>query len=85
MARIPQKQEAEIPGTALLSKALDIVDLIAAANQRLKMRDIIDATGHSKPTLYRILSALMRRGMIQQDDRSTGGSSCQSAAQVRFR
>lgn len=62
---------AGVPGTALLSKALDIVEFVAGANNRVKLRDISAATGYAKPTLYRILSALVQRGMLQQDPRDS--------------
>ncbi|NOX40750.1 MAG: IclR family transcriptional regulator [Alphaproteobacteria bacterium] len=60
---------ANVPGTALLSKALNIIESIAATSGRLKIKEITEITGYSKPTLYRILSALVFRGMIQQDAR----------------
>jgi DNA-binding IclR family transcriptional regulator/sugar lactone lactonase YvrE len=69
MSRFPKKSETAIPGTALLSKALDVIDVVAGANERMKMRDILEATEHTKPTLYRIMSALVQRGLIQQDPR----------------
>lgn len=58
-----------VRGTALLTKALDIVELIAESDNRLKFKDIAERTGHSKSTLYRILSALGGRGMIDLDRR----------------
>lgn len=58
-----------VRGTALLTKALDIVELISDSDNRLKFKDISERTGHSKSTLYRILSALTARGMIDLDRR----------------
>lgn len=58
-----------VRGTALLTKALDIVELISDSDNRLKFKDIAERTGHSKSTLYRILSALTARGMIDIDRR----------------
>ncbi|MCP1199585.1 IclR family transcriptional regulator C-terminal domain-containing protein [Notoacmeibacter sp. MSK16QG-6] len=58
-----------VRGTALLTKALDIVELISDTDNRLKFKDIAERTGHSKSTLYRILSALSARGMIDIDQR----------------
>lgn len=60
---------APVRGTALLTKALDIVELISDSDNRLKFKDIAERTGHSKSTLYRILSALSARGMIDIDQR----------------
>ena len=56
-------------GTALLTKALDVIDRIAATGARPKVADIAAATGYARPTLYRILAALSARGMIRQDPR----------------
>lgn len=58
-----------VRGTALLSKSLDIVEMIADSENRLKFKDIAERTGHSKSTLYRILAALSARGMIDLDRR----------------
>ena len=56
-------------GTKLLDKALDLVDLVAQSERRLTAAHIATATGHSKPTVSRILSALVRRGMLTFDRR----------------
>ncbi|WP_397421716.1 IclR family transcriptional regulator [Phenylobacterium sp.] len=65
---------ADIPrsaasGTQLLDKALDLIDLVAASDQRLTANAIAQMTGHPKPTVYRILAALVRRGMLALDRR----------------
>ena len=56
-------------GTALLTKALDVIDRVAATGARPKVADIAAATGYARPTLYRILGALQARGMVLQDPR----------------
>lgn len=58
-----------VRGTALLTKALDIVEMISDSDNRMQFKDIAERTGHSKSTLYRILSALTARGMIDIDRR----------------
>lgn len=60
---------AKVPGTALLSKALDIIECIANSDGRLRIKDIADQTAYAKPTCYRILAALTSRGFIQVDPR----------------
>lgn len=65
----PMNDASPVPGTALLTKSLDIVELISDSDNRLKFKDIAERTGHSKSTLYRILSALTARGMIDIDRR----------------
>jgi IclR family KDG regulon transcriptional repressor len=71
---IHNKDYIKIPGTALLSKSLDIIECIAETEQRLKIKEIAQITGYLKPTLYRILSSLISRGMIQQDVRDNAYS-----------
>ncbi|WP_417447392.1 IclR family transcriptional regulator [Kangiella sp.] len=56
-------------GTQLLDKALNIIDVIANSTNRPKVKDLVEITGYPKPTLYRILSTLCTRGMLQVDGR----------------
>ncbi len=56
-------------GTQLLDKALNIVELVAHSNQRLTAHDIAVELDYTKPTTYRILAALVRRGMLSLDNR----------------
>ncbi|CDG53180.1 MULTISPECIES: IclR family transcriptional regulator [Halomonadaceae] len=56
-------------GTQLLDKALNIVELVAHSNKRLTAHDIAIEMGYTKPTAYRILAALVRRGMLSLDNR----------------
>lgn len=56
-------------GTQLLDKAFNIIDIIAESSSRPKVKDLVELTGYSKPTLYRILSMLVQRGVLQVDGR----------------
>jgi DNA-binding IclR family transcriptional regulator len=56
-------------GTQLLDKALDMVDLIERSSQRLSANAVALASGYPKPTVNRILSALVRRGFLAVDRR----------------
>lgn len=56
-------------GTQLLDKALNIVELVATSDRRLSAQDIADCTTYPRPTVYRILAALVRRGMLGLDRR----------------
>jgi DNA-binding IclR family transcriptional regulator len=56
-------------GTQLLDKALDLINLIERTGLRLNANAIAELSGYPKPTVYRILSALVRRGYIQLDRR----------------
>jgi DNA-binding IclR family transcriptional regulator len=56
-------------GTQLLDRALDLVDLVERSEQRLTAGSIAHASGYSKPTVNRILAALVRRGFLAIDRR----------------
>lgn len=58
-----------VRGTALLTKALDILEFVAEGDRRLNFKDIAEHTGHTRSTLYRILAALTSRGMLDVDKR----------------
>lgn len=62
------KAEKTAPqGTGVLTKAFDILDEIALQQGQANARDIADATGIARPTLYRILSAMTARGIVRCD------------------
>lgn len=56
-------------GTQLLDKALDMIDLVEQSGQRLTASAIAQTSGYPKPTVNRILSALVRRGFLALDRR----------------
>jgi DNA-binding IclR family transcriptional regulator len=56
-------------GTQLLDKALDMIDLVESSGQRLTAAAIAQACGYPKPTVNRILAALVRRGLLAIDRR----------------
>jgi IclR family acetate operon transcriptional repressor len=56
-----------VAGTALIGKALRLVDTIGAAPGAVGVRELLAATGWSRPTLYRILSALVSEGYVRRD------------------
>ncbi|MDE2369001.1 MAG: IclR family transcriptional regulator [Burkholderiales bacterium] len=45
-----------------------LLELIAAKDQRLSLRDLVDATGWPKPTLHRMLHQLEMAGLLQRED-----------------
>jgi DNA-binding IclR family transcriptional regulator len=59
-------------GTQLLDKALDLIDLIERTGLRLNANAIAALSGYPKPTVYRILAALVRRGYVLLDRRDQG-------------
>jgi IclR family acetate operon transcriptional repressor len=56
-------------GTQSLDTAPDLVDIVARSDQRLTANAIAAISGFPKPTVHRILSALVRRGMLNFDRR----------------
>ena len=50
----------------VLSKALDILELIQVENQPLSLEAIYRQTGVSKTTVYRVLKTFVHRGYLSQ-------------------
>ncbi|MDH2346111.1 IclR family transcriptional regulator C-terminal domain-containing protein [Bradyrhizobium sp. SSUT77] len=59
-----------VAGTALLGKACDILELIGRSPGSLDQALLADQTGIPRATLYRILGALISRGLIRADPRT---------------
>ncbi|MET3600845.1 IclR family transcriptional regulator domain-containing protein [Martelella mangrovi] len=57
----------DVKGAGLLTKACDILDLVGRSPGRLASKDLVEATGLSKSTVYRIVSALSTRGFLRTD------------------
>ena len=61
MAKPELKRLYHIP---ILSKALDVLELMQAENQPLTLEDLYQRTGISKTSVYRILKTFVHRGYI---------------------
>ncbi|OAF07222.1 hypothetical protein AYJ54_18010 [Bradyrhizobium centrolobii] len=59
-----------VAGTALLGKACDILELIGRSPGLLDQMRLAEQTGIPRATLYRILAALISRGLIRADPRT---------------
>ncbi|MBR1175213.1 SMP-30/gluconolactonase/LRE family protein [Bradyrhizobium sp. KB893862 SZCCT0404] len=59
-----------VAGTALLGKACDILELIGRSPGALDQARLAEMTGIPRATLYRILAALISRGLIRTDPRA---------------
>ena len=53
-----------------LLRGLDIVELLAAHPEGMRLNDLADATGLKKPTAHNLLRTLCARDFVAQDDRS---------------
>ncbi|MFO1149982.1 MAG: IclR family transcriptional regulator C-terminal domain-containing protein [Alsobacter sp.] len=58
------------PGTGLVVKALNLIDLIAAAPGRYRAQGLADELGLTRSTVYRIIATLQQRGLV----RTQGGA-----------
>ncbi|WP_293855424.1 SMP-30/gluconolactonase/LRE family protein [uncultured Alsobacter sp.] len=59
-------------GTGLVLKALNLIDLIAAAPGQHRAQTLADELGLTRSTAYRILNTLQQRGMVRLDTNSQG-------------
>lgn len=52
----------------ILSKALDVLELLEHANGSIALEDVYQQTGISKTSIYRILKTLVHRGYVAQGE-----------------
>lgn len=63
-------QDAGSDGT--VSKALDVLEMVAAANRPVRFSDLLSQSAYPKAPLYRFLQTLTNQGMLSyQQDRGT--------------
>ncbi len=63
---------AAAPGTGLVVKALNLIDLIAGAPGHHRAQSLADELGLPRSTVYRILQTLQQRGMVRIDPATQG-------------
>lgn len=56
-----------VAGTALIGKACDILDIIGRSPGLVDQAQLAESTGIPRATLYRILAALISRGLVRPD------------------
>ncbi len=56
-----------VTGTALIGKACDILDIIGRSPGAIGQAQLAEKTGMPRATLYRILAALISRGLVRPD------------------
>ncbi|QGZ65564.1 IclR family transcriptional regulator domain-containing protein [Paraburkholderia acidisoli] len=54
-------------GTAALSKALTVLEMVGATPHGMTNAELLDAAGLPKTTLYRILATLIEHGLLRRD------------------
>ena len=60
-------EQRAVQGAGLIAKTCDVLDLIGKAPDGLAAAEMQRRTGLSRPTLYRILGALVARGLVRSD------------------
>ncbi|WP_428835394.1 helix-turn-helix domain-containing protein [Rhizobium leguminosarum] len=56
-----------VAGTALIGKACDILEIIGSSPGSVGQAVLAEKTGIPRATLYRILAALISRGLVRAD------------------
>ena len=59
---------AEVLQVQSLDRALDIVEVLCRTKHGMAIRELTEATGLNKSTVYRMLQTLRRRGYVMQDE-----------------
>lgn len=75
---MPQSRDAAgkvppaVAGTAAFSKFMHVLQLVADAPQPLAMAKLVQASGYPRPTVHRIVAALMAEGLVVDRPGGTG-------------
>jgi DNA-binding IclR family transcriptional regulator len=64
------EDQTKIAGTAAFSKFVAVLQLIADQNDPLTIAQLAALSGYPRPTVYRILGALMAEGMVVENPRT---------------
>jgi DNA-binding IclR family transcriptional regulator len=59
-----------IPGTQALTKGIQVLRAISNEGRDARFMNLLKQTGFPKPTLHRILKALMAEGLVRQDPKT---------------
>lgn len=65
-----EEADGEVPGAQALLRGLDLLLAIGAAPEPLRFRDLEASVSIPRATLHRLLSALVSRGLVRQDERT---------------
>lgn len=63
-----QKPKTQPPGTALIGKAIDVLEAITQSGGAADHAVLAERCGLPRPTLYRILQALAARGLVRSSE-----------------
>ena len=65
--RVEQQFQASAPGTAAIDRGADLLVRVLESEQPVALTDLASAAGLPKSTASRLVSALERRGLIEQE------------------
>jgi DNA-binding IclR family transcriptional regulator len=57
-------------GTQSIERAMEVMRRVAAGVHGVRLMDLVNATGLKQPTVSRLVAALIREGLIEQDSES---------------
>lgn len=68
---MPGKEDAELKGARAVDRALSLLSMVGRHAERgVGLTDLVVQSGSNKPTVRRLLLALMRAGLVDQDERT---------------
>jgi DNA-binding IclR family transcriptional regulator len=71
MSRQPNAQSRNQSGAQSIERAFDVMRRVAEAGVHgVRLTDLVNATRLKQPTVSRLIGALMRDGLIEQDSES---------------
>jgi sugar lactone lactonase YvrE/DNA-binding IclR family transcriptional regulator len=73
-ARVATDEEPvrDATGVQALKRALSLLDIVAEAERPLRFTEIAQAAGLSRPTVHRMLGALVEAGLLRVEERDQG-------------
>lgn len=65
-ASTPSATSAKVAGTAAFSKFMEVLQLVADADEPMTVAALARVSGYPRPTVYRIVAALVAEGMLHE-------------------
>lgn len=66
--RTPPGKTTEVPGTAVISKVMRLLQALSDAPAGSTIAELCRATGYPRPTVHRLLSVLTQEGMVSNEE-----------------
>jgi DNA-binding IclR family transcriptional regulator len=65
----PTVAASQVAGTAAFSKFMHVLQLVADSEQPLNVGTLVKASGYPRPTVHRIVAALVAEGLLVENER----------------